>query len=256
MRLRHRRDFDAVERFVVFAGYPRSGHSLVGAMLNAHRDAVVAHELDIARLLLGGCGRDRLYAEILARAFRFDREGNRSNYDYQVPGQWQGRFDRLRVVGDKRGGAFTRALAGHPDLLPRLRRVAGVPLRVLHVVRDPLDNIAAIAIWNRLSLDDAIDFYFAHCRTTAGLPASCAGDELATVHHEDMVREPRAVLARLLAWLGLAPAADHLDACAGIVFPRPTRTRGKLAWSAAQLSRVERAARAYAFLDRYRVAAP
>src|SRR3954469_10212957 len=103
-RRRYCDDFERVERFCLFVGYPRSGHSVVGAMLNAHRDAVISHELNAPTLVLDGCGRDELYSRILARPYWFDLRGNTSNYAYQVPRQWQGRFETLRIVGDKRGG--------------------------------------------------------------------------------------------------------------------------------------------------------
>ena len=106
-RRRYRDELAAVERFLLFVGYPRSGHSIVGAMLNAHRDAVVAHELDAPPLIVGGCSRDELFSRILARAYWFNMRGNRANYPYAVPGQWQGRFATLRVIGDKRGGSVT-----------------------------------------------------------------------------------------------------------------------------------------------------
>src|SRR5262245_32956253 len=102
LRRRHRADFDRVERFCLFVGYPRSGHSIVGAMLNAHRDAVISHELIVPPLILRGCGRDELFARILARAEWFNMRGNRANYDYRIRHQWQGRFATLRVIGDKR----------------------------------------------------------------------------------------------------------------------------------------------------------
>ena len=43
---RHRDDFAAVRTFLLFVGHPRSGHSLVGSLLDAHPDVVVSHELD------------------------------------------------------------------------------------------------------------------------------------------------------------------------------------------------------------------
>ena len=67
-RRRYSEELAAVERFLLFVGYPRSGHSIVGALLNAHRDAVVAHELDAPPLIVGGCSRDELFSRILARA--------------------------------------------------------------------------------------------------------------------------------------------------------------------------------------------
>ena len=148
-RRRNRAAFDEVSAFCLFVGYPRSGHSLLGALLNAHRHAVIAHELQAPQLVLAGCDRETLYARIL-RAAWFDLRGNTSNYAYQVPNQWQGRFEHLRVVGDKRGGSAALAIGEHPNLLNRLRVMVGVRLRLIHVVRNPFDNIAAISLWHRL----------------------------------------------------------------------------------------------------------
>lgn len=251
-RLRY--DFDRVERFCLFVGYPRSGHSIVGAMLEAHPDAVIAHELDAAPLILTGCTRDRLYARIVARARWFHLRGSRTNYDYRVRGQWQGRFRTLRVIGDKRGGAVTRALAAHPDLLERVRGLTRVPLRLVHVVRDPLDNVAAIARWHGLTLAAAADYYFAHCETMARIGERCAPDELLTVEHEAFVRDPEAALRALCAFLGLTPEPGWLAACRAVVFPAPTRSGERAAWPDGLRARVAERARHYAYLSSYALA--
>jgi hypothetical protein len=250
-RRRHHEQFERVSRFCLFAGYPRSGHSLVGALLNAHKDAVIAHELDAQNLIVSGCPRDTLYARILARASWFNLRGNTSNYRYQVPNQWQGRFDALRVLGDKRGGGTSRCLVAHPDLLERTRALVRIPLRVVHVVRNPFDNIAAISIWNEMSLERSIEFYFHHCDATTRLDSLCDRSELLTVYHEDMIREPRRTLASLCAFLGLDPDPGYLDDCCSIVFRQPTYTRSKLDWKPALVHTVETRARAHRFLDGY-----
>ena len=35
---------EGVEKFVLFVGYPRSGHSLIASVMDAHPDIVIAHE--------------------------------------------------------------------------------------------------------------------------------------------------------------------------------------------------------------------
>jgi len=250
-RRRYKAHFDDIKAFCLFVGYPRSGHSVVGAVLNAHRDAVIAHELNAPPLILAGCTREDLYARILARAAWYNLRGNTSNYVYQVPGQWQGRFAALRVIGDKRGGAVTRCLAANPDFFQRVRALVGVPLRLVHVVRNPFDNIGAISIAEALSLADSIEFYFAHCQTTSRLDAVCAPRELITVHHEAMVRAPSAVVTDLCRFLDLECYPRYLEDCSRVVFKRPTYTRQLVGWSAAQIRDVERRARAFSFLEGY-----
>ncbi len=249
---RYREEFDRVRNFCLFIGYPRSGHSLVGAMLNAHRHAVISHELDASKLILAGCTRDELYARILSRAAWFNLRGNRSNYRYQIPNRWQGRFDSLRLIGDKRGGTAALSVAEHPDLLVRLRALVGVPVRLVHVVRNPYDNIAAIARWHRLSLDESIAFYFSHFQATGNLDALSDPAHVLTIHHEELVRAPETTLVNLCAFLGLTHDAQYLAECSSVVFARPTQPRRRTEWMPAQLAEVERRARQFPFLAQYR----
>lgn len=259
-RYRYRADFDRVERFCLFLGYPRSGHSLVGALLNAHRDAVISHEVNAPPLILAGCSRDELYSRILARAYWFNLRGNKAHlrpvpggpsYPYQVPNQWQGRFDRLRVIGDKRGGSVTLAIGQHPDFFERVRRLVGIPLRLIHVVRNPFDNISAISLWHDLTLEESIDFYFEHCKTTARLHDFCDATEVITIHHEEVIQKPRSVLSHLCTFLDLEIYPGYLEDCCSIVFDKPSHTRRKIPWPVALVRDVENRARSYPVLDGY-----
>jgi sulfotransferase family protein len=250
-RRRYRDDFDGVARFCLFVGYPRSGHSIVGALLNAHRHAVISHELNAPELILQGCSRDTLYARILARADWFNLRGNTSNHSYQVRNQWQGRFAELRVIGDKRGGAVTRCIAAHPDFLSRVRALVGVPLRLIHVVRNPFDNISAISIWHDMSLEESVGYYFSHCQTTKALGELCDPSEMITVRHEDMIRDPRSVLSDLCEFLGLDLYPGYTDDCCSLIFAVPTFTRRRHAWPPPLVRAVERRVRAYPFLADY-----
>ena len=252
---RYRKEFDGVRNFCLFIGYPRSGHSLVGAMLNAHRHAVISHELDASQLILAGCSRNDMYARILARAAWFNLRGNRSNYRYQIPNRWQGRFESLRVIGDKRGGTAALSVAANPDLLDRLRALIGVPLRLVHVVRNPYDNIAAIARWHRLTLDESIAFYFSHFQTTGNLDALSDPAHVHTIYHEELVRAPEVTLANLCTFLGLTHDAQYLAECSSVVFARPTQPSRRTDWTSAQLAEVERRARHFPFLAQYRAEA-
>ena len=53
----------ALEQFVVFVGYGRSGHTLVGALLDGHPRALVANEADAVALLDRGLSGDAILRE-------------------------------------------------------------------------------------------------------------------------------------------------------------------------------------------------
>ena len=40
---------EGVEKYVFFAGYPRSGHSMIGSVMDAHPNMVIAHEYFLLR---------------------------------------------------------------------------------------------------------------------------------------------------------------------------------------------------------------
>lgn len=249
---RYRRAFDGVERYCMFLGYPRSGHSLVGSLFNAHPEMVIAHECDALHYLRLGVGRNELYALLLERDQWFARGGQQWNgYEYKVPGQWQGRFERLRVIGDKRGGGSTWWLRHEPALLDRLRRTVSVPLRLVHIVRNPFDNIATFARFRSVSLEQAADRYFMLAETNQDLRSRLGEEELFEAHLDDLVADPRRLLREMCAFLALAAPPDYLEACAALVFESPKRTRRSAEWSPQLLASVAERVKAVPFLARY-----
>src|SRR5688500_1833524 len=85
--------FKDVSAYCMFIGYSRSGHSLFGALLSAHPEIVIAHELHALFYIERRVSRLHLYSLIL-RADRWFAEGmgcKQKEYSYQVPNQWQGR---------------------------------------------------------------------------------------------------------------------------------------------------------------------
>jgi hypothetical protein len=58
-------DFSNVRTFILFVGYPRSGHSLIGSIMDAHPNVIIAHEVRLClQTLLAGpnmaCGQHGL----------------------------------------------------------------------------------------------------------------------------------------------------------------------------------------------------
>ena len=97
--------FADVRTYLMFIGQPRSGTSLLGSLLNAHPYALVGHELNALRYVRRGYTRRQLFWLLLMKDREFARRGrNWTGYDYAVSGQWQGRFEKLLVIGDKKGG--------------------------------------------------------------------------------------------------------------------------------------------------------
>jgi hypothetical protein len=88
------------------------------ASRRAHPNATATHELDALKFVGARFGKHQIYELLLDNLRRFaPRGGEWNSYAYEVFQQWQGRFDELRVIGDKKGGYSTLRLAENPDLL-------------------------------------------------------------------------------------------------------------------------------------------
>jgi hypothetical protein len=247
----HRRDFDALQRFVMFVGYPRSGHSIIGSLLNAHPHVVIAHRVPLLRYVAAGFRRHQLLGMALVADRRFERMGRVASkrYDYSVPNQWQGRFSELRAIGY--GHSSTRWLARRPELLDQLRDAVALPVSLVHVMRNPFDNISTISVRNRLSLSDAADDYFRRCATVEALRSSTPEGQWLDIRHEDFVAQPEHALRRLCEFLALDADDRWLGDAASIVYDRPHRSRYGVAWSDELLADVHHRMEAYPFLDGY-----
>jgi hypothetical protein len=241
------------ELAVLFVGQGRSGHSLVGALLDAHPDCLIAHELNVCSLIDAGFGREQVYYLIWQNSRHFAKVGRAwGKYSYAVPGAWQGRFRRLRVIGDKKGGSTADYLYQNPSNVRRVAGFFGVPVCFIHVVRNPLDNIAAMALQmgGTIGLDGAIENYTRRCLAATQL-LEMRPDDVVTLHHGDVLSRPRLELTTLAERLGLAAESVWLDACVAVIRAAPSRSRDKVSWSLSQRAAIRRLVAQHGFLQRY-----
>ena len=68
-------EFDGIETYCMFVGYPRSGHSIVGSFLDAHDKIIIAHELNALKFIEAGCHFKELYWLLLYNSQQFSRFG-------------------------------------------------------------------------------------------------------------------------------------------------------------------------------------
>jgi hypothetical protein len=230
--LRERSHFSEVEKFLIFIGYPRSGHTMIGSLLNAHADMVVSHELNVFQYVHRGFNRSALYGLIFERDREFAAMGRQwEGYDYTVPGQHQGEVDRLRIIGDKRAAVSNLWLSSEPELLDRLRRTVGVPLRVLHITRNPYDNIATMSRRTYENVARALTRYTMLCEGVERIRSGLAPDELLDLRYESFLADPRAALRTVCRFLGVEATDSYLDGCSDVVWGSGSRSRDMVEWT-------------------------
>jgi len=249
--------YDDLETFCLFAGYTRSGHSLVGTILDAHPEAVIAHEMQVLNLKpVDGddlCSRDRvalidrLIGNTQKHRAALRRGWRRTEPNAIVHGASNGEFTRLRVVGTKRGQETPLVWERNPGVFDEIRDVVGAPVKLIHVYRNPWDNIASMS---RTHDQKAVGRYFRRVRIMQQLKEQ----QSAPVHDvalEDLIADPEREIRALCAFYGLDAPDDYVVQCAGLVDDEPHASRHERAWGPREIAAVVRAKAEVPWLERY-----
>jgi hypothetical protein len=261
----NRKDYRNVRSFLIFVGYPRSGHSLIAALLDAHPNVLIGMEWGVLTHLKLGFGRRQIYYSIqrISRLFTQKLGNVWTGYSYRVEGQYQGRSDKLLVLGDKLAGQTSLLLREEPLLLDRLCQEMG-EVKILHVIRNPFDTISTMLKRSReksespmkdATIREFCDRYFERVEVIAALKKKGKYDIL-DVWHEDFLEDPEGELRSILDFIGLTSTGQYLADCARIVYPSPHQSRFDLEWEEDLKSWVQNRMNAFDFLQRYRFENP
>ena len=281
--LRRRRASGEVRTLVQFVGFPRSGHSLIGALLDAHDGAVIAHELDAMGLFRKGLPVSRLPALLAWNSATFSAHGRWWNgFSYKVPGTRSVADKVPRVIGDKKGDWAARWSAEDPSLVDRFRAASPFACKWILVTRHPLDNVATMSLrrgrlYDRLRIeadsgagfrsaltaaqregtiasevsDDVVADYRALCSAVALMKARIPTEDWLEIAYEDFVATPRDSLATLASFVGLEAEPDWLERASALVHENSRRSRDSIDWQEHQRASLTRTIAAHDFLEAY-----
>jgi len=252
--------FDNVSAYVMFIGYPRSGHSLIGHLIDAHPNAIISEELDALKFFQKGFTRAQIHNLILQNSKNFiELEQQKLKYKYLVPGQWQGKFQKLTHIGDRKGGDASKRFLKDPTLLERMKAHMGGKFKLIHVYRNPYDIIATraknIFVKDNISsdeLDKTIDIHFVDVESVARVQ-DIYGESIDIYNHkhEEFVKSPKENLKKLMHFLDLEATEEYLDNCVSILFESPKVRRKEVEWTKEQISRVAELSSKYDYLREY-----
>ncbi|HEX2980940.1 MAG TPA: sulfotransferase [Anaerolineaceae bacterium] len=251
--------FQDVQTYCLFMGHARSGGSLVGGLLDAHPNALIADEVDIFPYVAAGFSREQVF-HILLRRSQLQAERGRSKsgrekqaYSYQVPGQWQGKYETLRVIGNRKAGISTQQVRRDPGLFDRLRHLLGnsVILKTIVTIRNPFDTISTMSLRSGRDLQKGIVTYFANCETIEQQQQHTPPQDVLILRHEDLLANPETKIDRICRFLGIPDYPDYLQACVGILYASPVKSRAKVHWSPELIRTVMAGIEQYPFLNGY-----
>jgi hypothetical protein len=282
------RDIESIEAFVFFVGWQRSGHSIIGSLLDGHPDVVIAHEFLLFSHLHEftkkrqdqKVSRKILFNQLVANSFRNARYGDRSyfhnekGYNLKLSGSWQGCFRSLRILGDKAAGEVTNTYKKNTTDFVRhlssVRSLVNLPLKVINVIRNPYDMIATLSLYRGSPVEDVkVEASVAHKYSNQKVIHGAADTiltkahylhmmfgedydwELIQIHSEDFIRDPTAIMREICSFLKLTCTKDYLTQCADKTFKSTSKSRELIEWDPVIRAQVENSIREIPFFRRY-----
>lgn len=254
-------DFASLKVMCLFVGHGRSGGSIVGALLNAHRNIVMSNELNALRRLRLGLNEQQMYRLIYVISRRQAGRGSKGGggYSYRVEDQWQGRHQNLIVIGDRKAGATSYEIISDLASMEILDRKVSLRKRFIHVVRNPFNAIATTFLKTLSTRDEdpsahlrrEVRNFFVRCTAVCSVQSRFGVDAVHFVHHESLIENPAEQLAQICEFLGVEAYPDYLTDCAAIVSKNPHETWQAIEWPPDLLELVPAEMRRFPWLHRY-----
>lgn len=219
-------------RLLLFFGSPRTGSTLLGQILNAHPQALVANEYRfLQRVVREKRSVTRELAGLRRTAYRHFRYGIENDGHFRptlrhYQPKWSSFSDLHReplfgkrtiaVLGDKKAGGNVGIYLEHEaETLSFIE--AHRPL-LLQIVRHPLDAAHSAAKAFATDIATAVEDQVKRTKAAADLLARFPADAV-TVRYEDLLEQPVPVLTGLLSRLQLEIQHDWLDRIAERLAP-------------------------------------
>lgn len=245
--------FNLLECYCTIVGCSRTGSTLLGSLLDAHPNIAMANESAAPNLFQKAAPRDDIFNVILKNCANHARSGKKwTDYQYSVPGQWQGTHKELKVIGDKLYLIATFILHLDPNLLININTITGLHTRFIQCIRNPFDVISTMALRSTLSLRNRAGLFFNTCEGIRALQERVPAEDFLTVRHESLLENPQKTLTGICDFLHQEPYEDYLQSCAALLYKEPHKTRTQIDWNEELVQLVNERMQQYDFLAGYR----
>ena len=242
--------------------------------MDAHPNVVIAHvyflfrKLKLKRNKGPSVNLSQLYSQLFYWSTVNDDFRNlEKGYSFNIDGSWQGRFTELKVIGDKSGRSAVVEYIKDRD--QQLAATVNVPIKVLQVVRNPLDMIATKVLFtgsptkttkvnatvehkyrNFGLINKAATHFVNFTKEIIGMIYDVGLSPL-EVHCEDLISHPSKTISDICQFLDLECSPDYLQMCVDKTFKNVSESRHLVDWDPNTLPSLIEQLRSFPFFKKY-----
>lgn len=247
------------DKLILFLGYPRSGSSTLASILDAHKNILISHELNLLKFIKAGFKLHQLFFLIQKNSgISAGRKRISAGYYNLIENQYNGIAEPCRVIGDKKAGGTTLLLSKDRELLTRLTDKYPITLKLIHLCRNPYDMIATQSyggnnrryIPTPTSIENAMNLCFSKFEIIHSIKNTHRYDIL-DIRYEMLIDNPKKELKRIFAWLDLPFDTEYQNAVVKHLFKKPHKSRTEIPWSKSQKEKIRNTIEKYPFLSNY-----
>jgi len=231
-----------VEQFVMFCCVASSGHTVIAGILDAHPKIQIGEEQRSLTRWADGHRTDR--DEILRACVKDSTNRMEGTRSYRrricdIQGQHQGTAkDKLTIVGDKTGWDIPGYWLKHDcDSTPLKRFVEAmaIPVKVIHVTRNPFDIVGGRTHSHKRSNDVAENVrYFTSFAGAMDYNLYQSGifvkEYIHQIRIEDLIKYPDPMIKNLYRFLNVEWDDGLIDACKGVLLEEPSKHSHQIDW--------------------------
>jgi hypothetical protein len=215
-----------LKTFIQFAGFPHSGHSIIGALLDANPVVAIANEFNALAYIdqFPESNRTEFIAALSFAAAQNNLKDawNNTGYSYRFADSDQGNMSNLTAIGYKKGGGTTRLFRKNPETQIQLLKWFPENLVQITVLRNPIQLISASAYRRGCPISNSLITDFLNQLNALGQLRKLNTKSL-VVYHEDFVSDPESIMRDVLNHCSLPWTKWYEQNLRGIVWTNPRK---------------------------------
>lgn len=232
--------------FLLFIGYPKSGNTLVANILNSNPNVICSSQLNIFA--------DDNIDFNLIKSYNNSTWKNITQIKHVTK-------QEIKVIGDETGHKTVELLKSNPQKLGIVKSKINVPIKWIHMVRNPFDNLSTWAKFNyenklkngqesykTYELDNVINKYIDLNNTISKIKLS---ENVLTIRHEYVITRMHNTLEEMCNFLEISFDPDWRDNVRNAVWKKPIITRREMPWNQKQKGIVHDLIAKYDWLSGY-----